>query len=143
MQNTQDGKYDHGMENVQDITDEFGGSTQNPELYKRLSQPYATEELAKTALNKFLQGVRKLREECGVPEIMVLASAYINPEKEGDRLLSNVNALVMGSSEVWPELAAMAFSMYTAPILKAAEEVNEMADRLRTTAMTVTERVKP
>ena len=44
----------------------------NPDLYRRLSAPKATFECANDAAKRFFDGIAKLREECGIPDVSVI-----------------------------------------------------------------------
>ena len=48
----------------------------DPDLYARMSSPFATKGAANDAIGRFMLGVRALREECGVAEIIMIAITY-------------------------------------------------------------------
>ena len=100
---------------------EFGP---DPELYARMSKPYESKEAADAALKRFMLGVKALREECGIAEVMMLVANHITAETKNT---VSCQALALGSPDFRAELGAMAFQMYTAPALERAERLRKMA----------------
>jgi len=74
----------------------------NPELYERLSKPYETQEAAGAALTRFSEGMAKLREECGIAEVLIVAGAY--SKEEGGRAGLCQTFQCFGSHGVLPTL---------------------------------------
>ena len=56
----------------------------NPELYRRMQVPHASEDAVNEAFGKFTDGVRALREECGIPEVVVLMQASVTQADGGE-----------------------------------------------------------
>lgn len=97
----------------------------NPELYKRLSLPYATAVASDNALNDFLVGVQELREKCGIAEVLVVAAVYVDsPDKATN---TAAKALAMGHPDMRAQLGALAFQQYTAPVLERADSLRKLA----------------
>jgi len=103
---------------------EFGGP--NPELYARVSKPYPTAVQANEQLNKFLHGVKALREELGIAEVLVLGAVHFVPDT-GLKETMSVKALALGSPDARAQLGALAFQQYTAPEIERAEELRRLA----------------
>ena len=98
----------------------------DPELYARMSKAYESREDAEAALRRFMLGVKKLREECGVAEVMLLvANHYVGP---GTKTSVSCQSMTMGSPDFRPELGALAFQTYTAPSLERADRLRRMAE---------------
>ena len=96
------------------------------DLYAKMSEPYETQELANAALMRFMLGVKKLREECRVSEVMLIVATNVaGVDDKGPTMVCQ--ALTLGSAEFRPELAARAFQMYTAPVLERAERLRAMS----------------
>lgn len=53
----------------------------NPERYARMAEPYPTPAEAEDALRRFMDGVAKLREECRIPEALIIVAAYYAPQE--------------------------------------------------------------
>jgi hypothetical protein len=97
--------------------DEYGP---DPDLYARMSEPYVSRAAAEVQLKKFLLGVKRLREECGVAEVMLMAGNHFTKE-EGKEDTTSCMSLALGNPDFRPEFGAMAYQQYTLPeVLKAA-----------------------
>ncbi len=71
-------------------------STADPELYRHLTVPFATKSAQEQALEDFLGIVRAAREQCALPDVVVLvASNYIDDDKE----VSDLWSFSMGSND--------------------------------------------
>lgn len=102
--------------------------TVDAKLYARMSEPYATKAEASEALNKFLAGVSKLREEFRVAEVMVMASNYHDVDESTENKDKNVIvALTLGNSEVRAFLAAAAYQTFTLPEVMRAQDLIKTA----------------
>lgn len=91
----------------------------DPELYARLSQHHKTEAEAMVALDTFLDRVRQLREECGIPELLLIAVAYREPTVDKPEA-AVCQSLAMGDSNFRPELAASLFHANAVPLIERA-----------------------
>lgn len=100
----------------------------NPELYARMAEPYPTQEEAQEAVSRFLEAVARAREECRVPEVLVIAAARFSPVKPGDETLTG-QSLAMGSSGVHPGMAATLFNQHAAPVIEHARRLETAATR--------------
>jgi hypothetical protein len=92
------------------------------QLYARLSQPYPTADAASEALQRFTDGVRRLREECGVPEVVLVAAAHV-----ADGLGARVASLACGDSVISAQLAAHGYACFAQPVVAQADRVREIA----------------
>lgn len=98
----------------------------NPELYAKLSQPHKTQEEADFALKGFLLAVKKLREEYGIPELLVIGACYFEPRADSKNTVSS-RAVAFGAHEMRAQLGALAFNAYTLPELERAEQLRDIA----------------
>lgn len=98
----------------------------NPELYAKLSRPYASKEEADHSLKGFLLAVKKLREEYNIPEVLLIGACFFDPE-EGEKETVTIRAVVFGSPEFRAQMGAMAFNTYTLPEIKRADQLRNMA----------------
>lgn len=114
---------DNMTQEEETLDEALGGP--NPELYKRLSAPYATAVASDNALNDFLLGVQELREKCGIAEVLVVAAVYVeSPDKATN---TAAKALAMGHPDMRAQLGALAFQQYTAPVLERADALRKLA----------------
>lgn len=62
----------------------------NPKLFRELSDPFNTRKEAADAMEAFREGIEKLREECRLPQIYVIAScsAIMDGGNEGELILT-------------------------------------------------------
>lgn len=100
---------------------------QDPDLYVELAKPYPTEAEAKLATVAFLEGVLALRKEHRIPEVLIVCAAYTDEGSAPGQQNSVVNAQVRGSSAITPQLAAMAYNIYTVPAIQAARDLEQLA----------------
>ena len=98
----------------------------NPELYAKLSQPYPDRAAAEHILTGFLMAVKKLREEHGVPELIVLAGAHFTPEPQASGTVA-ISAAAFGDPGFQAKLGALAYNMYTSPVIDQAEQLRNLA----------------
>lgn len=104
---------------------EFGP---DPELYARMSKPYASQAEADASIKRFMLGIKKLREECGIAEVLMMVANHVDAAATGaGKNTVTCQALVLGSPDFRPELGAMAFQLYTAPFLERADRLREMS----------------
>jgi hypothetical protein len=54
----------------------------NPELYKQMSKPYQSINEATKNVDKFVSGVRKLREKYRIAEVVLVSQVYIENAEE-------------------------------------------------------------
>ncbi len=72
-------------------------STEDPELYRHLTVPFATKSAQEQALEDFFGIVRAAREQCALPDVvMLIASNYIDDDKE----TSNLWSVNMGNDDM-------------------------------------------
>jgi hypothetical protein len=88
------------------------GYLQDPERYKRCSQPHESVEAATAALAEFLQTVGDAREENQIAEVVIIALT-----KTEDQQLRLVQT--WGDSRVAPQLIAAAYRELVAPLVAA------------------------
>lgn len=100
---------------------EFGP---DPELYTRMSAPYEDANAAHVAIERFLSGVKRLREECRVSEVLVVVAA---PHVSLEKGAYACQQLTLGNPSVHAEMAATAFNTYALPVIERAERLREMA----------------
>lgn len=108
---------------MSDDTKDYGP---NPELYERLAKPYGTKEEADHSVKGFLLAVKKLREEYGIPEVLVMAAAHFTPDEKTKETVT-VRAVAFGSPEFRAQLGALAFNQYTLPEIERAEQLRNLA----------------
>lgn len=96
----------------------------NHELHERLARPRDTKEEAEKDMMGFLDGLKELREKHRIPEVMVMVAVN---HREGQKVASRCRSLALGAPELRPKLGAMAYRMYTMPLIKEASELLEMA----------------
>lgn len=98
----------------------------NPELYERLSEPVENKAVADERLRDFMAQVKELREECGVPEVIVMAAVYHVDPKE--KVLGAIQSLALGNPTAHADLGALAYLTYTKPSIERAEKLRAIAE---------------
>lgn len=111
-------------EDLERLDAELGGP--NQELYDRLREPFAKRSEADASLNGFLVGLKRLREEFHIPEVVVVAGAFFTPA-EGQKETFACKALGLGSPDGHAQLGALAFQQYTAPEIERGEKLRQLA----------------
>lgn len=96
----------------------------DPDLYASMSKPYESKEAADAAIERFMVGVKKLREECRIAEVVMLVANHVVID---DKQTMSCQALALGNPDFRAELGAMAFQTYTAPALERAKRLRAMA----------------
>lgn len=97
----------------------------DPDLYARMSAPFATKGVADDAIGRFMLGVRALREECGVAEIIMIAIAYF--ADDGGERHGTCMSMELGGSHAHPHMGAMAYKIWTGPAVLRAKELERIA----------------
>ena len=64
--------------------------TANPELYRKLSEPFGSKEEADTEIAAFFEAVSQLRQKHLMPDVIVMAQA--NVIHEGDETIMQATA---------------------------------------------------
>lgn len=102
----------------------------NPDLYARMAEPYPTPADAENALRRFIDGVATLREECRIPEALIIVAAYYAPQ-EGNANNVACRSLGMGNPACHATMAAELFNQHAAPVLEHANRIQRTATRRR------------
>ena len=79
-----------------------------PELYRKMLEPHASEEEFMAAMDKFQAGIRALREECRVAEVVVIFETPAMSKDENGEVFETVGRgqLHMGCEAVHDILLA-------------------------------------
>ena len=101
---------------------EFGP---NPERYADLSKP-VDSDVALASMKAFFSDVARLREKHRIAEVITVCGVHCHGEKEGSKYIATMT-LAMGDSTVAAELGAVAYSMYTAPLVESAMNLVDLA----------------
>jgi len=96
--------------------------TQDLKKYEELSVPYESEEAADAALIKFNEGLSRLRDECRISDVLVMAAVHVKSQQDGKTAIFNA-PMAFGNSLHAPELAARLFSFFAGHVLDHAERL--------------------
>ncbi len=106
-----------------------GAVVSNEALYFKLSQPVGDEEAAQDKLKAFLEQVVALREQMGIPELVVEAGVMCTTE-DGDTVLATLG-VGRGRPQTTAKLAATAYRTHVLPVMKEAAELETIAGLTR------------
>lgn len=98
----------------------------DPDLYGRMAEPYVDRAEAEKAVEAFLERVQVLREECRIPELVVVAAVHMTPGEHG--VTSAIGSVARGSSQNIAQLGAYAYRRYTVPTIQAAKQLADLAN---------------
>lgn len=98
--------------NTKDDQQEMEGFQSNPARYARLAEPFADADALNEACKRFADGLSKLREECGIPEVVAtIGGRYL--DAEGDPV-DGVTVIQFGDATKAEGLAAYLYGKVTA-----------------------------
>jgi len=97
---------------------------QDPELYEQVFAPHASEEVAQSSLETFIDIVQKARVEYGISDFVIAATANSIVETETRSLLF---VLARGDSQVSAHLAAHLYNRFTLPEIQRAERLKKLS----------------
>ena len=106
----------------------------DPERYERMCVPFDTEADAQAAIDRFNEGLDRLREECRIQEVILVCAVGAKPkEPDPDKEKVDMIAVSMqfGNSEAAPELALMAYDRWVGPVIERAERMARPAGRAK------------
>lgn len=99
----------------------------NPELYKRLLEPFPSKESAQDSFDKFFTEFRELREKYGIPDVVVIARAiYMEEEKKRDVVLT----MNSGNSALVFPMIATAYDLERKKLLDALGMISIPVDMM-------------
>lgn len=98
----------------------------NPDLYDRLSEPYADRSDGDEQMNVFMRRVQELREEYGIPDVLLVCSVHFVPA-EGEKETIACKAIAYGHPDTSAQLGALAFQAYTLPVIRQGDKLRAMA----------------
>lgn len=90
------------------------------ELYARMAAPYDDNQSAAAALERFMEGVSRLREEHRIADMMVIAVVH----GPADMLSSS---MTRGSREHSAAMAAAMFERFATPVIEQARRLRAIA----------------
>jgi hypothetical protein len=82
-----------------------GDSISDPELYRKLREPFESIDEYKEACEKFFNGWRELREACGIPDVLMIISSSVLCEGLATEMMS-----MQTSGDVLKEEAMAAYA---------------------------------
>jgi hypothetical protein len=95
----------------------------DPALYRKLSVPMATKEIAEEATREFFVELRELRERYGIPEVCVVVSVnFLDVERREHEMVS---MLTNGNYYKAPELFGSGYRATKQNIERALKEAIE------------------
>jgi hypothetical protein len=97
---------------------------QDPDLYEQVFAPHASEEVAKSSLETFIEIVQKARIEHGISDFVIAATANCSVENETRSL---IYVLARGDSHVSAELAAQLFKRFALPEIQRAKHLEQLS----------------